>query len=97
MGKFAEGQTLAQYVKPFMIKDENGEEKHLSSGEYYIYQNEIVFPSAYVLPSGEYRFVKENISNSSNRQANLQELYKFLSGKDLVETTGKKNVTPKGI
>ncbi|MBE7085529.1 MAG: hypothetical protein E7366_00035 [Clostridiales bacterium] len=94
MGKFAEGQTLAQYVKPFMVKDENGEEKHLSSGEYYIYQNEIVFPSAYVLPSGEYRFVKENISNSSNRQANLQELYKFLSGKDLVETTGKKNVTP---
>ncbi len=77
--------SLKKYVKPLMIKDENGKESQLNVGGYFIFENEIVFPSAYTLPSGEFRFVKPNEGNSSNRKANQSALYEFLRGKTLAE------------
>ncbi len=87
IGNFEEGKTLAKYMKPYMYVDENGEEKQLTSsdGKFYVFENEIVFPSAYVLESGEYRFVKPNEANSSYRKANQAALYEFLRGKTLSE------------
>lgn len=102
IGNFKDGKTLAKYMKPYMYTDENGEETQLTSsdGTFYVYENEIVFPSAYVLESGEYRFVKSNINNKVNRAANQAALYEFLRGKTLSEmqkvtgSTSSQYVTP---
>ncbi len=75
--------NLKKYVKPFMVTDEDGERVQLALDGYYVYENEIVFPSAYKVASGEYRFVAENISNSTNRAENQAALYAFLRGKTL--------------
>ena len=99
-GDFAEGKKFAEYVKPYMVKNEKGEEVQLSDGNYYVYENEIVFPNAYVLPSGEFRFAKPNEANSTYRKYNQQALYKFLRGvalEDMKDVTGSDSsafVTP---
>ena len=87
IGNFKDGTNLAKYVKPYMITAADGEERQLvsSDGEYYVFENEIVFPSAYVLPSGEYRFEKPNEANSTYRTQNQQALYLFLRGKTIGE------------
>ncbi len=77
---------LKKYVKPLMVKDENGAETQLCKDGFYIFENEIVFPSAYKVSSGELRFEEPNDSNSTNRKYNQQTLYKFLRGKTLWET-----------
>ena len=77
---------LKKYVKPLMVKDENGVETQLSKNGFYIFENEIVFPSAYKVSSGELRFTKPNDNNSTNRKYNQQTLYQFLRGKTLLET-----------
>ncbi len=77
---------LKKYVKPLMVKDENGAETQLSKNGFYIFENEIVFPSAYKVSSGELRFTKPNDNNSTNRKYNQQTLYQFLRGKTLLET-----------
>ena len=77
---------LKKYVKPLMVKDENGAENQLSKDGFYIFENEIVFPSAYKVSSGEFHFVKPNDNDSINRKYNQQALYKFLRGKTLAET-----------
>ena len=84
-GDFAEGKKYAEYMKPYMVTNENGEEVQLSDGDYFVYENEIVFPNAYVLPSGEFRFAKPNEANSTYRKYNQQALYTFLRGKTLAE------------
>lgn len=77
---------LKKYVKPLMVKDENGRETQLCKGGFYIFENEIVFPFAYKVPSGELRFNYPNDNDSANRKYNQQTLYQFLRGKTLAET-----------
>lgn len=77
---------LKKYVKPLMVQDENGTMKQLCKDGFYVFENEIVFPSAYRVQSGEMRFEKPNDNNSTNRKYNQQTLYKFLRGKTLAET-----------
>lgn len=82
---FAKGTKLSKYVKPVLVKDENGKQTQLQDGDFYIFENEIVFPSGYVLPKGDYAFVKPNESNSTYRKYNQEALYEFLRGKTLNE------------
>lgn len=77
---------LKKYVKPLMVKDENGTEQQLCKDGFYVFENEIVFPSAYKVSSGELRFESPNDDNFTNRKHNQQTLYKFLRGKTLSET-----------
>ncbi len=82
---FKEGMKLSKYVKPYMVKNAQGEEVHLCDEKYYVYKNEIVFPSAYVLQSGEFRFTKPNEANATYRKYNQKALYEFLRGKNLAD------------
>lgn len=77
---------LKKYVKPFMITGEDGKETQLCQGGFYVFENEIVFPSAYKVSSGTLRFKKPNDSNATNRKYNQQTLYSFLRGKTLEQT-----------
>lgn len=83
---FDKDRQLKKYVKPVMIEDENGEKVQLFDGDYYVYENEIVFPSAYRVAGGEFRFEQPNEANSSYRKANQRALYAYLRGKTLEET-----------
>ncbi len=89
------------YVSPVYVEDENGEMVHLQEGNFYVFKNEIVFPSAYRVSSGNFRFVSPNVDNDVNRKYNQQALYKYLRGKTLGEmqkVTGSNSsefVTPK--
>ncbi len=86
----AESQTIKDlsYVKPVPVYDEEGnvlmeggKEVQLSKGDLYVYENELVFPLGYTVQGGEgFKFVKENISNSSYRKENLKALYQYLRG-----------------
>ncbi len=58
------------------VKDESGEK--LSGDTFSVYENEIVFPLAYKLPRGDFRFIAEN--TSENRTVNQMALYQFLGG-----------------
>ena len=69
-----------------MVEDENGTMKQLCKDGFYVFENEIVFPNAYRVQSGELRFEKSNDNNSTNRKYNQQTLYTFLRGKTLAET-----------
>lgn len=73
------------YMQKVMIADGAGAEKHLSDGKYYAYENTMVFPFAYTVPQGEFRFVKEN--SATYRSTNQVALYKFLSGEDFSGTS----------
>ena len=82
-----ESGNLQKYVKPVMVEGENGEQEQLFLGGYYVYENEIVFPTAYRVQGGEgFAFVKPNEGNSNYRKFNQQALYKYLRGKTLEET-----------
>ena len=83
------------YLKKVMTKDENGQETHLKSGNYYVYENTIVFPLGYRVDSGEFRFERENVNNSTNRKINQATLYEFLRGEELNAFTGSDFVTVK--
>lgn len=78
--------SLKKYLKPVMTTDANGRKTPLCSGKFYIYENEIVFPSAYRVESGAFRFAKPNDFDSTHRKYNQQALYAFLRGKPLTET-----------
>lgn len=90
------------YLKPVPVLDESGNpviddqgnEVQLSLNGYYIYENTIVFPSAYKVQQGGFTFVAPNTNNKTNRKKNQQALYKYLRGEDLVEKTGSQYVTP---
>ncbi len=81
--EIAEDVDMKQYVKKVMIKTEDGDQKHLSQDGYYVYENTLVFPCAYTLPRGDYRFVAPNEANSGYRKKNQLALYEFLSGEKL--------------
>lgn len=72
------------YLKPVYKTGEDGKEKKLIVGEgsnrYTLYENEIVFPNAYIVEDGEFRFPNPNDKESENRKANQKALYEFLGG-----------------
>lgn len=88
------------YMKPVMVKDENGNETQLQHGDFCIFENEIVFPMAYRVDSGDYKYVAKANNNGTNRKNNQQALYEFLRGKTLSEmqdvtgSTSSQFVTP---
>lgn len=90
-----------EYISPVMVQGENGELEQLHEGEFYVFENEIVFPSAYRVDSGNFRFTTPNVDNAVSRKYNQQALYRYLRGKTLEEmrkTTGSNSdefVTPK--
>lgn len=91
--KFEKSKT---YLKKVMVEDEKGNLVHLHRGNFYVYENDIVFPLGFRVDGGEgYRFEVESISNSTNRRINQAALYKYLRGKDLYKFTGSQYVTPK--
>ncbi len=73
------------YLKKVMTTNEDGKEVHLQSGDFYVYENTIVFPLGYRVNGGEYRFLEENTNNSTNRKINQAKLYEFLRGQPLSE------------
>ena len=82
-----ENSGLKKYVKPVMVEGENGVKTQLNEGGYYVYENEIVFPTAYRVRGGEgFAFAKPNEGNSTYRKYNQQALYEYLRGKTLEET-----------
>ncbi|MBE7080413.1 MAG: hypothetical protein E7371_04160 [Clostridiales bacterium] len=84
------------YVKPVMEVDKDGKEVHLHRGNFYVYENTIVFPLGFRVQGGEgYAFEVDNISNSSNRRINQAALYKYLRGENLKAFTNSDYVTPK--
>ena len=83
------------YLKQVTVENENHEEVHLQSGDFYVYENTIVFPLGYRVNGGEYRFKRENTNNNTNRRMNLSELYEFLRGEDLEDFTGEEVVNIK--
>lgn len=81
-----------KWWKPLMVEDENGEQvqyivqdKQNNDYYYYVYENIAVFPLGFKVDGGAFRFVKENIGNSTNRKENQKALYQFLRGKTLSE------------
>ena len=87
-------ENSKKYLKKVMTIAEDGQETHLRSGDYYVYENTIVFPSAYRVSGESFRFVKPNTNNSTNRKYNQEALYEYLRGKNLKEFTGSQFVTP---
>ena len=83
------------YLKKVTEKDENGKEVHLKRGNFYVYENTIVFPMGYRVSGESYRFVAENINNSTNRKENQAALYEYLRGKDLQSFTNSQYVSIK--
>ena len=84
------------YLKKVTEVNANGETVHLHRGNFYVYENTIVFPLGFRVDGGEgYRFEVESISNSTNRRINQAALYKYLRGEDLKEFTNGNYVTPK--
>ncbi len=92
---------LKKYIKPMYKLDENGatlldkdgNPVRLAEGEFFAYENTIVFPLGYTV-EGSYSFTVKNDNAKWNRKINQQGLYKFLRGQDLKEKTGKDYVTP---
>lgn len=74
---------MKKYVRMVMVKNENGDSVPLQENGYYIYENTIVFPSAYKVTSGNFSFVAPNEANATYRVQNQSALYKFLRGKEL--------------
>ena len=83
--------------KPYLEKvteiNEQGEKVHLQRGDFYVYKNTIVFPTGFRVSGEQYRFVRENTNNSSNRKKNQAALYEYLRGKSLTEFTNSEFVT----
>lgn len=76
---------LKEYMKPAL--DKNG--KHIQKDGYYMYENTIVFPTAYRLESGEFRFAKPNVDNDGYRAENQRALVQFLCGESLYDISLK--------
>ena len=69
------------YLKKVMVKNEKGEELHLSSqNKYYVYENTMVFPLGFrVSTTDGYKFVDENVAYPRDpRRNNQRELYRYL-------------------
>ncbi len=79
--------------KPYLKKKLKADGTHLTSGDFYVYENTIVFPLGYRVDSGEFRFLEENTNSATNRKINQAKLYEFLRGKPLKASTGSDKVT----
>lgn len=79
-------------LKQLTVLDENGKEQPLSSGGFYIYENTAVFPLAYKVDRGDFRFAYPNIANADNRKGNHLALYEFLRGESIQSTTGQTEI-----
>ena len=88
-------ETSKTYLKRVVEKDENGNEVHLKRGNFYVYENTIVFPSGYRVSGESYQFVADNVSNATNRRKNQAALYRYLRGEDIKDFTGNEYVTVK--
>lgn len=70
------------YLEQVYVTGEDGKQKKLVVGEtgdkYTIYKSQIVFPNAYIVENGEFRFAKENVT--ANSYVNQKALYEFLGG-----------------
>ena len=88
-------ENTKPYLKKVMEENEQGKEVHLKRGNFYVYENTIVFPLGYRVSGEQYRFVSENISNSANRKKNQAALYEYLRGEELFEFTKNEVVTAK--
>jgi len=70
--------------------EKDGKSVPLTKGGMYVYENRYVFPAAFVVDSGEYRFVQEN-NSSAHRTENQLALYYYLGGDPNVDViTGSK-------
>ncbi|MBO4940086.1 MAG: YfhO family protein [Clostridia bacterium] len=76
-----------RYTHLSMKRDSN------SRYHYYVYENKIVFPSGYLVSSGEYRYEGDN-GDQNDRLRNQNRLFEFLYGES-PEDLGEKNVTTK--
>ncbi len=81
------------YVTPVYRLNEQGEQVRVKEGNFFVYENTIVFPLGYKV-QGSYSFRVQNTNNSTNRKLNQQALYAYLRGEDLVRSTGSEFVTP---
>ena len=109
--KFEDDKNYKNYLKPVMVANESGEEIQLSSGDYVIYENTVVFPNAYTVDGEAFRFVRENIASGTdsngnaaqdNRKLNQAALYQFLRGETLEnmklgESSTQWTVSPKNV
>ena len=84
------------WYDPFMV-EKDGKEEHLKipmregiSNAIYVYENDRVFPSTFVVDSGEFRFAAENIS--ANRSKNQLAFYHYLAGNDSVTQITGSNI-----
>ncbi len=85
------------YLKPYMVTGEDGTQKQLANGTFYVYENVSVFPSAYVLPRGDFTFTSPNVANAAYRLQNQVALYQFLRGESLQENRGHTGVTAQDV
>lgn len=76
-------------MKKYMQPAKNASGSQIQKNGYYMYENTLVFPTAYRLESGEFRFAKPNTNNSSNRAENQRALFKFLCGETLADVSKK--------
>ncbi len=94
--KSVEEQLAAlEKKKTYLKKKLNADGTQLKSGDFYVYENTIVFPLGYRVDSGEFRFLEENTNSNTNRKINQSKLYEFLRGEKLNAFTGSSVVTPK--
>ena len=86
--KGKDSAELRTYWKKKVVES-GGEFSQLAGETFSVYENEIVFPSGYLLDEGEFRFPKEN--TGENSLDNQRALYNFLSGKEVTgNLTGAK-------
>ena len=85
------------YLTPVTVTNEQGVAVPLKRGNYYAYENTLVFPSGYRVASGEFSFVAPNEANSTYRKQNQAALYEYLRGESLKASTGKDTVTEKAV
>ena len=78
--KSKETADLRSYWKKKLV-EEDGEFTQLAGETFFVYENEIVFPSGYLLDEGEFRFPQAN--TGENSLVNQRALYEFLSGKEM--------------
>ena len=74
------------YATPVLV---NG--KQLSQGDYYMYENTIVFPLGYTVNAGDLRFSAPNdVDDENYRAENQRTLYAYLRGQTLFQTQTQK-------
>ncbi len=81
------------YLKPVLVTDDKEESLQMQSGPFAMFENTIVFPNAYTVSGGEFRFVTENKNTTKNQNQNQIALYEFLSGKTLTDEQKSGSVT----